>query len=401
MSAPRYRARSSVLAALAIGALLAGGLSSCSGKAAGGNEPEEQAASEQTETPLVVATNLKRSAGVAVDKRLEVTASGGILQSVEVTAAEVGKLAGRLASDRTRWVASELLEPGTTYSVKTVSTTAAGETQRDVTRFTTAELSLDQQTWADIAPLEGETVGVGMPVIVTFDVAVTDRASLERTMKVTSVPAQRGAWHWLSDNEVHWRPATYWQAGTEVTVDLDINGVPAGGGIYGQESRHVEFHIGDAHVYKVDARTHQMRVLDNGTLLRTIPITTGKEGFTTRSGTKVIIEKHRVKRMNSETVGIGQGNPEYYDIDDVEYAMRLTYSGEFIHAAPWSVADQGHDNVSHGCTGMSVADAAWLYAMTVRGDVVEYVGTDRPMTFTNGWGDWNMSFPDYRQGSAL
>jgi lipoprotein-anchoring transpeptidase ErfK/SrfK len=401
MSAHRYRARSSVVAALAISGLLAAGLTGCSDEAAGHDEPGSKAAQDQTETPLVVATNLKKLTGVPVDRRLEVTATGGSLKSVVVSGSEAGELAGRLTSDHTRWVASALLEPATTYSVKTVSTTEGGQTQRDVTRFTTADLSLDQQTWADIAPLDGETVGVGMPVIVTFDVAVTDRAAIERTMKVTSVPAQRGAWHWLSDNEVHWRPATYWRAGTDVTVDLDINGVAAGGGIYGQESRHIEFHVGDAHVYKVNAQTHQMRVLENGTLLRTIPITTGKPGFTTRSGTKVIIEKHRVKRMNSETVGIAEGNPEYYDIDDVEYAMRLTYSGEFIHAAPWSVGDQGYANVSHGCTGMSTANAAWLYAMTLRGDVVEYVGTDRPMTFSNGWGDWNLPFGDYREGSAL
>jgi lipoprotein-anchoring transpeptidase ErfK/SrfK len=401
MSALRHRTRSSLVAALAISALLAAGLSGCSDKASGNDEPGEKSAPEQTETPLVVATNLQKTSGVAVDKRLEVTATGGTFQSVVVSSSEPGRLAGKLSSNHTRWVASELLEPATTYSVKTVSTTDGGETQRDVTRFTTAALTLDQQTWADVAPLEGETVGVGMPVIVTFDVAVTDKAAIERKMKVTSVPAQRGAWHWLSDNEVHWRPAHYWRAGTDVTVDLDINGVPAGGGIYGQESRHIEFHVGDAHVYKVSATTHQMRVLENGKLLRTIPITTGKPGFTTRSGTKVIIEKYRVKRMNSETVGIAEGNPEYYDIDDVEYAMRVTYSGEFIHAAPWSVGDQGYDNVSHGCTGMSTSNAAWLYAMTLRGDVVEYVGTDRPMTFSNGWGDWNMSFGDYAQGSAL
>jgi len=401
MSALRHRTRSSLVAALAISGLLASGLSGCSGKAAGHVEPGEKSAPEQTETPLVVATNLHKTSGVAVDKRLEVTATGGTFQSVVVSSSEPGRLAGKLSSDHTRWVASALLEPATTYSVKTVSTTEGGATQRDVTRFTTAALTLDQQTWADVAPLEGETVGVGMPVIVTFDVAVTDKPAIERKMKVTSFPAQRGAWHWLSDNEAHWRPANYWRAGTDVTVDLDINGVPAGGGIYGQESRHIEFHVGDAHVYKVSATTHQMRVLENGKLLRTIPITTGKPGFTTRSGTKVIIEKHRVKRMNSETVGIAQGNPEYYDIDDVEYAMRLTYSGEFVHAAPWSVGDQGYANVSHGCTGMSTSNAAWLYAMTLRGDVVEYVGTDRPMTFTNGWGDWNMSFGDYREGSAL
>jgi lipoprotein-anchoring transpeptidase ErfK/SrfK len=268
-------------------------------------------------------------------------------------------------------------------------------------RFHTEDLTLDEQTYAAVAPLQGETVGVGMPVIVTFDVPVTDKATFERHMRVTSTPEQPGAWHWLSDTEAHWRPKSYWQAGTDVTVDVDVNSLPAGGGVYGQESRHVEFEVGDANVYKVNAQTHQMQVFSNGDLLRTIPITTGKPGFTTRSGTKVIIEKFREKRMNSETVGIDRDDPEYYNINDVEYAMRVTYSGEFIHAAPWSVESQGSANVSHGCTGLSTENAAWLYNMTKRGDVVEYTGTDRPMTLTNGYGDWNASFAEWREGSAL
>jgi hypothetical protein len=50
---------------------------------------------------------------------------------------------------------------------------------------------------------------------------------------------------------------------------------------------------------------------------------------------------------------------------------------------------------------MSTSNAAWLYAMSRRGDVVKYVGTNRPMSLTNGYGDWNESFAKYRQGSAL
>jgi lipoprotein-anchoring transpeptidase ErfK/SrfK len=269
------------------------------------------------------------------------------------------------------------------------------------TSFRTQALTLDQQTYPSVAPLDGETVGVGMPVIVTFDVPVTDRAAFEKRMTVRSSPRQPGSWHWLSDQEAHWRPKSYWKAGSEVAVDVDINGVHAGNGIYGQESRRVEFSVGDAHVYKVNAQTHQMQVFSNGELLRTIPITTGKPGFTTRSGTKVIIEKFAEKRMNSETVGIAEGDPEFYDIDDVQWAMRVTYSGEFIHAAPWSVGSQGSANVSHGCTGMSTENAAWLYAMTRRGDVVEYTGTDRPMTLDNGYGDWNASWSEWTEGSAL
>jgi lipoprotein-anchoring transpeptidase ErfK/SrfK len=293
------------------------------------------------------------------------------------------------------------LEPGTTYTAKAVTESPSGTTRRTSTTFRTVDLSLDQQTFAAIAPLDGETVGVGMPVIVTFDVPVTDKKAIEKHMTVTSSPQQAGSWHWLSDNEVHWRPKTYWQAGTDVKVDVDVNSVPAGNGIYGQESRTISFHVGDAVVSKVNAQTHQMTTFINGKLVKTTPITTGKPGHTTRSGVKVIIEKFRKKRMNSETVGIDPNSEDGYDIDDVEYAMRVTYSGEFLHAAPWSVADQGHANVSHGCTGMSTADAGWLYAMSRRGDVVEYTGTDRYMTFDNGYGDWNTSYARYRDGSAL
>jgi lipoprotein-anchoring transpeptidase ErfK/SrfK len=329
-----------------------------------------------------------------------VNASNGTLSKVTVSSPE-GKVPGTLSADKTAWKATGLLEPGVAYRVRTLAEDGAGEQVSRTSRFHTEDLSLDQQTYPSVAPLQGETVGVGMPVIATFDVAVKDKAAFEKHMVVKATPAQRGSWHWISDNEAHWRPKSYWKSGTDVSVDIDVNSVPAGGGIYGQENRHVDFKIGDANIYKVNAQTHQMKVLQNGKLLRTIPITTGKPGFTTRSGVKVIIEKFETKRMNSETVGINRNDPEAYDIDDVRWAMRVTYSGEFIHAAPWSVGDQGYANVSHGCTGMSTENAGWLYSISKRGDVVEYTGTDRPMTLDNGYGDWNESFSDWSQGSAL
>ena len=351
--------------------------------------------------PVKLTTNLgHHTTDVAVDKVVTVGATGGDLTSVTVSSPRAGQLAGKLAKDGS-WTSTGRLEPGMQYLVRAEARRSDGKQVTRTSRFHTQNLTLDQQTFASVAPLQDETVGVGMPVIVTFDVPVTDRASIEKHMSVTATPRQQGSWHWISSTEVHWRPRTYWKAGSDVSVDVDINSVPAGAGIYGQESRHVDFHIGDAHVYKVNARTDQMQVFSNGQLLRTIPITTGKPGFTTRSGTKVIIEKFASKRMNSETVGIKKNSPEYYNIGNVQYAMRVTYSGEFLHAAPWSVADQGHSNVSHGCTGMSTANAHWLFNMSRRGDVVEYTGTDKPMTLTNGYGDWNESFATYRAGSAL
>jgi len=232
-------------------------------------------------------------------------------------------------------------------------------------------------------------------------VPVRDKASIEKHLTVTSSSEQKGAWRWISDSEVHWRPASYWKPGTDVTVKADINSVPAGNGVYGQVSRTSSFRVGRSVISKVNARTHQMKTFINGKLVKTTPITTGKAGFTTRSGVKVIVEKFRRKRMNSETVGISAGSSEAYDIDNVEYAMRVTYSGEFLHAAPWSVGSQGYANVSHGCTGMSTANAGWLYNISKPGDVVEYTGTDRPMTLDNGYGDWNASFAEWKKGSAL
>jgi lipoprotein-anchoring transpeptidase ErfK/SrfK len=348
-----------------------------------------------------ISTNVKRKTDVPVSTVLAVAAKNGRLSTVDVTGSgEVGALTGAIAGDGSRWKADDRLEPGTTYTVKASVRGDDGDLVTKRQQFTTQSLTLDEQTYPSVAPLPGETVGVGMPVIVSFDVPVTDRASIEKHLKVTTTPAQPGTWHWVSDNEVRYRPKSYWKAGTTVDVDVDINGVDAGNGIYGQEDREVSFGIGDAHVYKVDTRSDQMKVFSNGKLLRTIPITTGQQPqYTTRSGTKVIIEKFDSKDMNSETVGIT--GADAYNIEGVQWAMRLTYSGEFIHAAPWSVGSQGHANVSHGCTGMSTDNADWLYHMTLRGDVVEYVGTDRQMEPTNGYGDWNVPWEEYKQGAAV
>ncbi len=343
-------------------------------------------------------TNLTDLDAVPIDSVVTVSAQGGQLSEVSVTSSD-GGLVGDLVDGS--WTASGRLEPGTDYVLTATAERADGSQVERVRRFHTVDLTLDEQTFAAVAPLNGETVGVGMPVIVTFDLPVTDRAVFERHMRVTSAPAQRGGWYWLSDREVHWRPNSYWKPGTDVSVDLDINSLPAGNGIYGQESRDIDFDIGRSVVSRIDVDAHTMRTSINGTLARTMPISAGKAGWETRSGTKVIIEKFRRKRMDAATIGVDEGDPEYYDLANVEYALRVTYSGEFIHAAPWSTGSQGSANVSHGCVGMSLGDAQWLYDLTHRGDVVVVTGSDRSMTLENGFGDWNLSVADWSAGSAL
>ena len=399
----RTRLRTGSVALLAVAALA---LTSCSssggdhGSGAPGGGTDVTAAGDGS-TPAAdvhISANVRAGKPVKVDTAVTVKATGGSLDAVVLRQANGKKVPGALAADGASWRADDLLEPGTSYRLRA---TSAGASTPWTRTFRTQDLSLDQQTYASIAPLDGQTVGVGYPVVVHFDVPVTDKAAIEKHLSVQSTPAQQGSWHWFSDTEVHWRPKHYWKAGSTVTVNADINSVPAGDGIYGQTDRSATFKVGDKHVYKVNMQTDQMKVYSNDKLLRTIPVTTGQPGFITRSGIKVIIEKDEKHTMNSETIGIPQGDPNYYNMKDVQWAMRMTYSGEFIHAAPWSVASQGHENVSHGCTGLSTADADWLFHLTNVGDVVDEFGTDRPMEVTNGYGDWNMSFADYKKGSAL
>jgi len=407
-SRPRTALRRRTSGAAVAAVLGASALAGCSaasddavagGPATGGSEPQPSE-SVKTVSDARLHTNLPRRGQVTVDTLVRVSATNGTLKRVRVTAGE-DALPGDVVRNGTAWRATERLEPGTKYEVSGVAVDSDGLRRKLHRMFRTEPLTLDQQTYASIAPLDGETVGVGMPVIVRFDVPVTDHAEMEKHLHVQAKPAQKGSWYWISDNEVHWRPKHYWKAGTAVTVDADVNGVDAGNGIYGQMDRSTSFNVGHRLIMKVDLASHEMRVVQDGTRLRTISVTGGKDGFSTRSGIKVIIEKFRTKRMDAATTGISRDDPEYYNIADVEYAQRVTYSGEFLHAAPWSVGSQGSANVSHGCVGMSTADAAWLYSLTHRGDVVEVDGSDRPMEFTNGFGDWNKSWADYRAGSAL
>jgi lipoprotein-anchoring transpeptidase ErfK/SrfK len=380
-------------------------VTACAGQSSNdaGADPQSAPSQVSKNSEAKIVSSIRPGAKeVDLERKVRLRVDSGTFETVQVTGPRGSAVEGRLSADKTRWVSRTQLQAGSRYRITSTAVDDSGLKNGYESVFRTRALSLDEQTYPSFVPVDGQTVGVGMPVIIRFDVPVSDQASIERHLKVVSQPAQAGSFNWISDSEVHWRPRHYWRPGTDVSVTADIGGVPAGGGIYGQEDRTMKFHVGDAMVSKVNMDTDDMRVFRNGKLIRTIPITTGEQPkFTTRSGTKVIIEKHRHKRMNSETIGIDPDSADGYDLDDVEYAMRVTYSGEFIHAAPWSVAQQGSANVSHGCTGMSTANAEWFYNNTNIGDVVEYVGTDKPMTLTNGFGDWNSAFADYRAGSAL
>jgi lipoprotein-anchoring transpeptidase ErfK/SrfK len=301
-----------------------------------------------------------------------------------------------MAKDNTAWTAGERLEPSATYTMSVTGTNPEGTAVTTKSSFKTQALTLKQQTFAQLQPLKGSNVGVGMPVILTFDVPVKNRKEFEKHLSVTSSPKQEGSWSWFSDTEVHFRPKSYWKSGTTVTATADLNGLDAGNGIYGQNSTSTSFTVGRSLITKINLDTKKAKVYINGNLERTIPISGGKSGWTTRSGTKLIMEKLPVTRMTNEMIGAN----ESYDLK-VRYAMRITWSGEFLHAAPWNSANLGRVNASHGCVGMSTADAAWLFNRVQVGDPVVTTGSSRGLEKGNGYTDWDVSWSQYQQGSAL
>ncbi|MBC7595874.1 MAG: L,D-transpeptidase family protein [Kineosporiaceae bacterium] len=357
----------------------------------------------KTSVPVELAANVvDKAKGVGVDTVVTAKATHGELTAATLYAGTdpaKNVVKGRVTG--AGWVASQLLEPGQTYHLEVKGRGEDGKSSAMTRTFSTEQLTLAQQTYPSVAPLEGETVGVGMPVIVTFDLPVKNRALYERKMRVESTPAVEGSWSWLSDREVHFRPKTYWPAGTKVKIVLSVNGLPAGDGIYGQQDQVVSFDIGRSVVSTVDVAARQLIVSINGKVARKIPVTTGDNSHRSREGTKVIMEKFSSIDMDAATTGVDSEDPGYYNIKDVRWAMRLTNSGEFLHAAPWSVGSQGVANVSHGCTGMSTANAQWFFSQSKRGDVVRFVNSPRQLEQGNGWTDWDLTYTAFAQRSAL
>ncbi|MEV8372362.1 Ig-like domain-containing protein [Kribbella sp. NPDC056861] len=341
----------------------------------------------------------KGASAVRPDKPVTVTSDGGELSDVTLKDSNGGKVDGSLNDNKSVWTSEPSLKPGAKYTLTGTAKGSDGNSVPITSNFKT--LAATKSLKASVSPLNGETVGVAMPVQIFWNNPVTDRAAVEKRLKVTTSVPVEGTWHWLNSKQVNYRPKTYWPAGVKVSVDIATQGVNAGGSVWGTASRKIDFAIGKSVVTKVDVKKHTMTVVINGKLARTIPITAGKDGFTTRSGTKVIMEKYATKRMDARTVGIKPGDPEYYDIHDVKWAQRVTSSGEFIHGAPWSGGAQGRDNVSHGCVGMSLKDGQWYFSQTLRGDPVVVTGTTRGMEPGNGWTDWNETWAKYKAGSAL
>ena len=302
---------------------------------------------------------------------------------------------GDLTPDGKSWQSKGYLVPDTAY---TVMVTTKGYNGKVTTKTSTFHTLKPAQPLAikDLTPdVQGEKVGIGMPIIVTFNHAVKNRAAVEKMLSVTAEKPAEGAWRWIDDGtQVIYRTKDYWQPYQTVTFTAKLTGVPGGNGMYGTKDITRTIQIGSAQVSTISVPESTMSVTRDGAQLRSFTISAGSgdtREYTTTSGIHLAMEKDNPVIM--ESPGRGPGDSGYYRVSE-NWAVRISDSGEYTHESdPYSP--------SHGCVHLAQSNASWFFNLTQRGDVILVTGTDRKLAWDNGWGMWQMPFDQWQLGSAL
>ncbi|MGC5346338.1 Ig-like domain-containing protein [Streptomyces sp. AM 4-1-1] len=368
---------------------------------------DKAAAKDTSEAQITIAPK-KGATNASINNDAKVTVSKGKLTEVVMTTSDGKSVKGTLAADGTSWKPDGALERSTTYKITATAKDSEGRQAHENSSFTT--VSPANSFIGNFTPEDGSTVGVGMPVSINFNKAITNKKAVQDAITVTSSSGQQVAGHWFNSQRLDLRPEQYWQGGSTVTLKLSLDGVEGADGVLGVQQKTVTFKVGRNQVSTVDAKTHTMTVTRDGKTIKTIPISAGSSSNPTYNGQMVISEKFKETRMDGATVGFtdddGKGE---YDIKDVPHAMRLSQSGTFIHGNYWGGSAFGNVNTSHGCVGLADAKGAndpgtpgaWFYNNSLVGDVVIVKNSpDKTIKPDNGLNGWNMSWAEWQASPA-
>jgi lipoprotein-anchoring transpeptidase ErfK/SrfK len=252
---------------------------------------------------------------------------------------------------------------------------------------------------------DGKTYGVGMPVIAYFSKKITDASAFTKAVKVTvDGQAADGAWYFESSQrdeyamEAHYRLPQYWPAHAAIQVSMPLEGLSAGPGLTFDNDLSLSMSTGAAQIAQVDGTPgiDTMTITSDGKPVRTLKVSLGAAKTPTYVGTAVVMAKSNPEEMKSDP-----GEQPAYDLM-VPWSVRVTNSGEFIHDAYWN-GHLGTENLSHGCTNLSPADAEWYYGFAQVGDPVTWknTGTNQVIPVGDGWGDWNVDWATWSKGGKL
>lgn len=258
--------------------------------------------------------------------------------------------------------------------VVAVSVVAAMSVPRDVIDVDSAAVSLPLGSAVDsINPTTSDVVGVAHPVVVTFSGPIADRAAAERALRIRSTPSRTGSYEWLEDHVVQWTPDDFWPANS--TVSLSVGGQwaqfktgPKVVGVADISDRTFTVTIdgvAEGSAIPLPAPHHLPHMGEEGVMLASM----GRPEYPTPVGTYPVLAKDRTVIMDSSSVGIPITAHDGYRLE-VEYAVRITRRGLYVHSAPWAVPSMGRENVSHGCISLIPAAAEWYFDNVNIGDPV-------------------------------
>jgi lipoprotein-anchoring transpeptidase ErfK/SrfK len=388
--------RRKALTALAVGLVAPGALAACGSRV---GKPSAEAPSAPSSPsisyqPADAATDVAPVAPVRVDVK------DGWFQKVSLTNDDGKVVAGALNRDRTSFSTTEPLGYGVSYTWAGSVVGHDGKAVPVQGNFST--INPTKQVNGAFQLADGQTVGVAAPVIIQFDASISDKAAVEKALKVTTVPPVEGSWAWLPDevggSRVHYRTKEYYPAGTKVSVDAKLYGVDFGDSAYGAQDITLNFEIGRRQVVKAEASSHRIQVLDGtGAVIMDFPCSYGEGDLPrniTRSGVHVVTEKYEDFYMSNPAAG-------YSNVHE-RFAVRISNNGEFIHCNPNSIGAQGNTNVTNGCINLNLENSQQYFNSAIYGDPVEVTGTSIELSYSDGdlW-DWAVSWDEWVAMSAL
>lgn len=381
-----------IVGAGAVVMLAMGSLAGCTIDRPGTAAESSEAAEAEHHEPALISVE---DGAEEVEPGEPVTVSAGDgLESVTMTNEDGREVEAEFNAERTEWTTAEPLGYGRHYTVEAV--TVHGETSQSA--FTT--VVPDSRVSVYIGPLDGSEVGVAHAVNFYFDGSPSDRQAVQDAITVETSNGTEGAFYWLEPDHLIWRPKDFWEPGTEVTVKADIYGKNFGGGMYGAEDVEATFTVGDLVKAVVDDSTKMLTVYRNGEEVKSFPVSLGRDGkFATPNGIYVVGDKRESMTMDSTTYGLALENGGYRT--PVKYATQMSWSGIYVHGAPWAVGALGSYNQSHGCINATLGDAQWFMDYVKQGDPVEVVNTSgETLSGLDGLGYWNIDWETLKAGNV-
>ena len=211
-------------------------------------------------------------------------------------------------------------------------------------------------------------LGLMLPLKMTFSEPLIDQASAANHLQVQTSDGKTisGKWRWLGDHQLKFTPIPAWPPSSTIEVSANEQNLKSTRGGMLKQAQIEQFSTGTDRRLFVYLDSQSVEAVENGKVIRTFKVSTGKSKTPTVTGSYYIYDRYRHKTMRSD---VDQGQPGFYEVKDVPYTQ-FFHKDYAFHGAFW------HNSfgrpASHGCVNMATKeqnkrwpkvseDAGWLY----------------------------------------